>query len=344
MTARVHANTLFVTAEGAALRARNFTLQVVIDRKVGVQAPLHHLHSVAVFGSASVTSAALARCVQAGISVTFLRPNGRLQARVDAPLSGNVLLRRGQFRLADDERASLAIARSCAAGKLNNARNLLLHTARDAPEGSLARAYLRERAELVRARILGVSGAETADELRGQEGLGTRAYFSAFTHLIRAAAFRMEARTRRPPRDPLNAMLSFGYALLTNDCVAALTVAGLDPSVGFFHRDRPGRPGLALDLMEEFRPLLADRAVLALVNRRQISPDDFEYPEGGGVLLSAAGRKAVIEGYHARRSEEATHPLLGERARLGEFPFIQARLLARHIRGELPVYPPVVMR
>jgi CRISPR-associated protein Cas1 len=335
---------LFVTAEGALLRARNFTLQVVVEGKVAVQVPLHHLHSVALFGSASVTSAALARCVEAGISVTFLNGTGRLQARIDAPLSGNVLLRREQYRMADNERWSLGVARSFVAGKLNNQRNLLLHAARDAPEGSEARTFLRESADLVRVRILGAASARTADELRGQEGLGTRAYFSAFTHLIRAAAFSMRARTRRPPRDPLNAMLSFAYALLTNDCVAALTVAGLDPSVGFFHRDRPGRPGLALDLMEEFRPLVADRAVLALVNRRQVAEDDFEHTDGGAVMLSAAGRKAVIEGYHARRSEEALHPLLGERSTLGEFMFIQARLLARHVRNELPAYPPVVLR
>ena len=344
MSGRVRANTLFVTADGAVLRARNLTLQVVVEGRVAVQVPLHHLHSVALFGTALVTSAALARCAEAGISVTFLNGHGRLQARVDAPLSGNVLLRREQYRLADNDRWCLAVARSFVAGKLNNERNLLLHAARDAAEGSLARSYLRETAEMVRVRILGAGSAQNADELSGQEGLGTRAYFSAFTHIIRAAAFRMRARTRRPPRDPLNAMLSFAYALVTNDCVAALTAAGLDPSVGFLHRDRPGRPGLALDLMEEFRPLLADRAVLALVNRRQVSEDDFERTEGGGVLLSASGRKAVIEGYHARRSEEAVHPLLGERSPLGEFPFIQARLLARHVRGDLPAYPPVVLR
>jgi CRISP-associated protein Cas1 len=284
------------------------------------------------------------RCIEAGIAITFLDARGRLIARVDAPMSGNVLLRREQFRLADNGHACLGISRSIVAGKLNNARNFLLHVGRDASPDSVEREFLRDASERIRTRILGAASAQTGDELRGHEGLGARAYFGAFTHLIRAAAFKMEARNRRPPRDPLNAMLSFSYALLTNDCVAALTAAGLDPSVGFFHRDRPGRPGLALDLMEEFRPLIADRAVLALVNRRQVTPGDFEYREGGGVLLTAEGRKAVIEGYHARRSEEIMHPLLRERARLGEFPFIQARLLARHIRGDLPAYPPAVLR
>ncbi|MCC6381680.1 MAG: type I-C CRISPR-associated endonuclease Cas1 [Dehalococcoidia bacterium] len=344
MSGHVRGNTLFATSEGALLRTRNFSLQLVVDGRVAVQVPLHHLHSVAVFGNATVTSAALARCAEAGISVTFLDAGGRLRARVDAPQGGNVLLRREQYRLADDEKRALAAARSFAVGKLNNQRNLLLHAARDAAEGSRTRAFLRQTAELVRARILGAAAAETADELRGQEGIGTRVYFNAFTHLVHAAAFQMQARTRRPPRDPLNAMLSFTYALLTNDCVAALTTSGLDPAVGFFHRDRPGRPGLALDLMEEFRPVLADRTVLALVNRHQIDDADFEHTEGGGVLLSAGGRRILIEGYHGRRLEEATHPLLGERATLGEFPFLQARLLARHVRGELPTYPPVVLR
>jgi CRISPR-associated protein Cas1 len=344
VNAQVHANTLFVTSEGAHLRVRNGVLQVLAQERVQVHVPLHHLQAVALFGSATVSSEALRLCTEAGVAVTFLEPNGRLRARVDAPNSGNVLLRRQQFRIADDRAASLAIARSFVAGKLNNARNILLHTARDAPEGSLARAFLREAAEDVRIRILGAASSETADELRGQEGLGTRAYFRAFRHIIRAAAFQMEARTRRPPRDPLNAMLSFSYALLLNDCVAALTTAGLDPSVGFFHRDRPGRPGLALDLMEEFRPVIADRAVLALINRRQVGEDDFEEAPGGGVLLTREGRKAVIEGFHARRQEELIHPLLRQRARLGEFPFIQARLLARTIRGDLPAYPPAVVR
>lgn len=342
--ASVHANTLFVTTEGAYLRMRNYTVQVVVDGRVAMQAPLHHLQAVALFGRSSVSTSALSALTEAGIAVTFLDTRGRLIARVDAPASGNVHLRRQQFRLADDGGASLAISRSIVAGKLNNARNLLLHVRRDAAEGSLAREFLGGAADRIRTRILGAASAETADELRGQEGLGARDYFSAFTHLVRAAAFKMEARNRRPPRDPLSTMLSFAYALLTNDCVAALTAAGLDPSVGFFHRDRPGRPGLALDLMEEFRPLIADRAVLALVNWRQVTPDDFETREGGGVLLTALGRKAVIEGYHARRTEEATHPLLREKARIGEFPFIQARLLARHIRGDLPAYPPAVLR
>lgn len=344
MTAEVRANTLFVTTEGTYLRAKALSLQVVVEGKVRATVPFHHLHAIALLGNASISTAVLQRCAEAGISVTFLTPGGRLVARVDGPVSGNVMLRRQQYRMADSERASCAVARSIAAGKLGNARAILMHAAREQPGLSTSRPTLKAAADRVRASILAVVSCQTMDEVRGQEGIGARAYFGAFRELIRQPELRMGARTRRPPRDPLNAMLSFTYALLTNDCISALTTAGLDPAVGFFHRDRPGRQGLALDLMEEFRPTLADRAVLALVNRRQIGPEHFEWKEGGSVQLTAEGRRVVIEGYHARSGEEARHPLLGVKARLGEFIFIQARLLARHIRGELPAYPPHLLR
>lgn len=344
MTAEVRANTLFVTTERAYLRSRGLSLEVVVAGRPKAAVPLHNLHAVTLFGPTSVSSEVLRRCVEAGVSVTFLSASGRLVARVDAPASGNVLLRRRQFRLADDPAASLGIGKSVVAAKLANARYILMHTARDRPEWSPERTRLTAAADRVRTRILGAASSSTADELRGQEGIGARVYFGAFRQLIRQPGLRMHARTRRPPRDPLNAALSFAYALLLNDCISALTVAGLDPAVGFFHRDRPGRPGLALDLMEEFRPTLADRTVLALVNRRQLTPEHFDWQDGGGVLLTAEGRKVLIEGYHSRGSEEVRHSLLGDRARLSEFPFIQARLLARHVRGELPAYPAHLLR
>lgn len=342
MSADVFANTLFVTAEGAHLRVRNEVLEVRADRALLARIPLHHLASVAVFGSATITSDAVRLCHDAGVSVTFLDTNGRLKARIDAPLSGNVLLRRQQYRIADDPEASLAIAKHYILGKLGNCRQLLLRAARDTNDQEAE--PLRAAAAAIRAHILAIGAAETPDQLRGQEGRATRIYFSLFNHLVRRPAFRMTARTRRPPRDPLNAALSFAYALLTNDCVAALVAAGLDPDVGFLHRDRPGRPGLALDLAEEFRSLIADRAVLSIINRGQLTAQHFEVAEGGGVSLTAEGRKLLIESYHARRREEAVHPLIQQRAPIGYFPFIQARLLARHLRGELPAYPPVVLR
>ena len=344
MTAEVRANTLFVATEGSHLRMRQLSLQVVTDGKVRLAVPLHHLHAIAMFGRASVTTAVLERCVEAEISVTFLNPTGKLIARVDAPASGNVLLRRSQFRLADDEARTLEIARSVVVGKLNNCRALLMHASRDSDEASARRNSLRAAGDRVREAILGAVAATTLDQLRGHEGIGARVYFGAFAHLLRPGGMNMPARNRRPPRDPVNAMLSFVYALLLNDCISALTAAGLDPAVGFLHADRPGRPGLALDLMEEFRPLLGDRTVLAMINRGQVTTDDFVVGDGRSVMLTPKGRKAVIAAYHQRSGQEVKHPLLGQSALLSQFPFIQARLLARHIRGELSVYPPCVLR
>ena len=344
MTAEIRANTLFVTAEGAYLRTRGMSLQVVVDGTTRIAVPLHHLHAVAMMGRSTVSTAVLERCVDAGISVTFLSPTGRLLARVDAPASGNVLLRREQFRAAEDPARAIEIARTVVAGKLNNCRAILMHASREDGIEGVRRLELRTASARVREAIAGAARATTPDELRGQEGIGTRSYFGAFKQLVRVSDMRMAGRNRRPPRDPVNAMLSFLYALLLNDCISALTTAGLDPAVGFLHTDRPGRPGLALDLMEEFRPILADRTALALLNRRQITTEDFEYQEGGGVTLTTAARRTVISAYHDRCSEEVKHPLLSERARLAQFPFIQARLMARHLRGELAAYPPCVLR
>jgi CRISPR-associated protein Cas1 len=344
MTTEVRANTLFVTAEGAYLRMRELSLQVVVEGKVRISVPLHHLHAVAMMGRASVSTAVLERCVDSGISVTFLTPTGKLVARVDAPVSGNVLLRRSQFRLADDPEKSLEIARSFVAGKLNNCRSVLMHASRDDAEASVRRLELRTASARVHRAILGAGAATTMDGLRGQEGIGSRSYFGAFSLLVRQGQMRMPGRNRRPPRDPINAMLSFVYALLLNDCISALTAAGLDPAVGYLHSDRPGRPGLALDLMEEFRPLLADRTVLAIINRKQVTAEDFVRGEGGSVMLTPEGRRAVIAGYHDRCGQEVKHPLLEQSALLSQFPFIQARLLARHIRGDLAAYPPCVLR
>jgi len=344
MTAEVRANTLFVTAEGAYLRTRGMSLQVIVDGTARIAVPLHHLHAVAILGRSTVSTAVLERCAEAGISVTFLSPTGKLLARIDAPVSGNVLLRREQFRAAEDPARALEIARTVVAGKLNNCRAILMHASRDDGIEGARRLSLRTASARIREAIAGAARAATLDELRGQEGIGTRSYFGAFKQLIRVSAMRMEGRNRRPPRDPVNAMLSFLYALLLNDCISALATAGLDPAVGFLHANRPGRPGLALDLMEEFRPVLADRTALAAINRRQITVDDFEHQEGGSVMLTASARRTLISVYHDRCNEEVKHPLLSERARLAQFPFIQARLMARHLRGELAAYPPCVLR
>jgi CRISPR-associated protein Cas1 len=277
------------------------------------------------------------------VAVNFLTESGRLLARVDAPSSGNVLLRRGQFRKADDATARAAVARCVVAGKLHNCRNLLLRAGRETDQAIDESALARAAGHL--ANVIPVLEADTdEDTIRGREGDAAREYFGAFGAMVRTnrAEFTPAGRTRRPPLDRMNSLLSFLYGLLTHDCVSACAAAGLDPSVGFLHVDRPGRPGLALDLMEEFRPLLADRLALALVNRQQVRPGGFEVRDGGGVMMDDSTRKAVLKAYQQRKREEMTHPYLNVKVPVGRLPFLQARVLARHLRGDLPCYVPCI--
>jgi CRISPR-associated protein Cas1 len=268
-----------------------------------------------------------------------------LVARVDAPGSGNVLLRREQHRQADQPAVCAKLAKQFVAGKVRNARQVIQRAAR---ESDVAEDTARLDAASHRlARALGaLEPATDCDVIRGHEGDAARAYFEVFSAMVRQGreTFAMEQRNRRPPLDPVNALLSFVYALLLHDCVAALTAVGLDPSVGFLHEDRPGRPSLALDLMEEFRPLVADRLVLSLINRKQVEAGGFVKRDGGAVEMSDATRRAVIEAYQARKQEEVTHPALEQTVRVAELPFLQARLLARCLRGDLPAYPPCVLK
>jgi CRISPR-associated protein Cas1 len=307
--------------------------------------PIHQLDGVAVFGNVYVTPGAMRLCAEHGVAVSFLSMSGRLLSRVDAPGSGNVLVRREQFRWADRPDRRADVARAIVAGKLHNARNLLLRAAREnASEDD--QHHLHFAANRLGDTIPALANLTDVDVIRGHEGDAARVYFEAFTHMIRQNrdAFRLTERSRRPPRDSINALISFVYSLLLSDCTAALTAAGLDPSVGFLHVDRPGRPGLALDLMEEFRPLLADRLVLALVNRQQVQPGNFQRDEGGAVRLDETGRRAVLTAYQQRKRELVTHPLLDQKAPVGRLPFLQARLLARHIRGDAPAYVPCILK
>jgi CRISPR-associated protein Cas1 len=320
-------------------------VRVEVEHETRLTVPIHHLESVGIFGNVMVSPGAMRLCAENGVAVTFLTVNGRLLARVDSPQSGNVLLRREQYRKADDPSAALAIARNCIAGKLQNTRTLLQRAARECDTDE-DRAGLDVAAASVAHGIDSLPAADSLDSIRGIEGAAAGAYFEAFNLMIRQQreAFRMNGRSRRPPLDEVNAMLSFCYALLLHDCSAALTAAGLDPSVGFLHTDRPGRPGLALDLMEEFRPLIADRLVLALINRRQVAPSDFVKRTGGAVEMSPDARKTLVGAYQQRKQEQVKHPLLDITATFGRHPFLQARLLARTIRGELEAYPPLVLK
>lgn len=338
-------NTLYLTTEGSYLRLDHDTLRVEVEKETKLQVPIHHLGGIVCFGDVLVSPAALARCAQDGRFVVFLDRNGRFQARVEGPVSGNVLLRCAQHTAMNDPEKTLAIARHLVGGKIQNSRQIVLRAARetDQPEDGDA---LRHTADSL-ANVLGrVPLAEDLEQLRGLEGEAARKYFATFDRMVREvrASFALNGRNRRPPTDPVNALLSFLYALLMNDCVAALEGVGLDPQMGFLHALRPGRAALALDLMEELRSLFADRLALTLINRKQVAPDQFHARPGGAVHLEEAARKEVIVAYQKRKQEEITHPVLDQKMPLGLVPHVQARLLARVLRGDLDAYPPFLYR
>jgi CRISPR-associated protein Cas1 len=336
-------NTLYVLTQGAYLARDGETVAVRVEGDTKLRVPVHTLNSVVCFGAVSCSSPAMALCSSSGVSLAFLTEYGRFLARVSGPVSGNVLLRRTQYRWADDEERTAGVARAVVIGKIANCRTVLLRGAREGSEnaGELE-AATRHLASLLR----NLESATSLDSIRGIEGDAARAYFGVFDHLIVANkdAFYFRQRSRRPPLDNMNALLSFLYTLLTHDVASALEAVGLDPAVGFLHRDRPGRPSLALDLVEELRPVLGDRLALSLVNRRQVQASDFQSLEGGGVWLTDEGRKTVLTTYQKRKQEEVLHPFLEERAPFGLVAHLQATLLARHVRGDLDGYPPFLWK
>lgn len=341
-------NTLYVTTDGAWLRKDGANIVMEVEKEIRARLPVHMLESLVCFGRVLASPSLLGYCAEQGISVSFLTPNGRFLARVEGPVSGNVLLRREQYRRTDDPARCAPIVRNILIGKLHNQRAVLGRALRDhsdklAADDEAALAQAHKRIE----RITDKLQTETSvDVLRGLEGEAAQSYFGVFDHLIRVSspALRFGGRSRRPPRDAVNALLSFLYTLVTHDCRSALESVGLDPAVGFLHRDRPGRPSLALDLLEEFRPLLADRLALSLLNLRQINERDFQVLDNGAVLLREDSRKVVLTAYQERKREELRHAFLEEKAPIGLFPFLQAQLLARHLRGDLDAYPPFLWK
>jgi CRISPR-associated protein Cas1 len=316
-----------------------------VEQETRLRVPLHHLQAVVCFGHVGVSLPLMHRLADDAIALVMLDANGRFKARLEGAVSGNVLLRLAQHKAAGEAAPALDIARSLVAGKLRNQRQVLLRGAREAKAQGDADALSRAALNLA-ASLRAVPGAATLDALRGVEGEAARGYFEALNRLVRAdlrATFAMNGRSRRPPRDRMNALLSFFYSMLMNDCRSACEAAGLDPQIGFLHAVRPGRAALALDLMEEFRPL-ADRLALTLVNRGQVAQADFVEREGGAVLLEGDARKAVVAAYQERKQEAVTHPLLAENVPLGLLPLVQARLLARRVRGEAPAYVPFAIR
>jgi len=335
-------NTVYVTTPGANLRKDGENLVAEIDGAERARVPFHMLASVVLFGAITMTPALIATCATAGITLVLLDRTGRFQARVEGPVTGNVLLRRAQYCASD---APHEIVRSLVTGKIANQRSVIMRALRDygdelaVDQRSALQAACGRLARILRWAELTANNAES---LRGAEGEAANHYFAVFDNLIRSpdTELRFCGRSRRPPLDPVNALLSLLYTLLVHDCRSAAESVGLDPAVGFLHRDRPGRPSLALDLMEELRPVLADRLALSLINRRQLSARDFERHDGGAVLLTDAGRQTVLTAWQERKKDTRMHPFLGESVPLGLVPHLQAQLLARHLRGDLDGYPP----
>jgi len=337
-------NTLFVTLDGAWLHKERETLVVKQEGVQRLQVPLLHLASVACFGRVGCSPELMAALSEAGIHVAFFSSYGKLLARVEGMPGGNVLLRREQYRAADDLVRTVELARAMVVGKVANARSFLLHARRDATEAH--KDALAEVCEQLALHLRALSRATSANEVRGLEGMAARDYFSVFPLLVKRheEAFRFNGRSRRPPLDRINALLSFGYALLLQDCAAALAGVGLDPAVGFLHEERPGRLSLALDLMEEFRAPLVDRFVLSLVNRSQLSPEDFREEPNGAWRLTDAGRKTFLVAWQENKRGELRHEFLEQNAPWSRMPHLQALLLARTLRKDLEVYPPFSLR
>ncbi len=338
-------NTLFVTSEDVYLSLDGEN--VVASRKGEEVAryPLHTLQGIISFSYSGASTGLMGACVRRNIGLTFCTPRGRFLARAVGASSGNVLLRRMQYRVADDPAQSCQVAKMMILGKVYNARWSVERTRRDHGLRIDDGVFSAVSAQL-QGLLPQILAAEGAEELRGLEGAGATAYFRVLDGMILQGkeTFYFHGRSRRPPLDAFNALLSFVYSLLAHDCASALESVGLDAYVGFLHRDRPGRESLALDLMEELRPCLADRFCLSLVNNRVIKAADFEFGESGAGLLTAAGRRTLLQKWQERKRETLTHPFLEEKLPWGLVPYVQSLLLARYLRGDLEEYPPFLWK
>lgn len=345
---RRHLNTIYVTTENAWLRKDGANVVVEVEGAERGRVPMHMLEGIVCFGRPGASPALMAACAESGIALSFLSPHGRFLARVEGQRTGNVLLRRAQYRAADDPARAVPVVRGIVTAKAANQRTVLRRALRD--HGDRMADAVRATIEAADLRLSHIArrAAQSDDvaTLRGHEGDAAGLYFSAFDAMIQRDrdAFAFRGRSRRPPLDRINALLSFLYAMLGHDCRSALESAGFDPQVGLLHADRPGRASLALDLMEELRPVLADRLALTLVNRGQVKPGDFRTDEGGAVSLTDDGRKAVLVAWQERKKRALRHPFLGETLPMGLVAHVQAQLLSRHLRGDLDGYPPFVWK
>ncbi len=340
-----HLNTLYITTEGSYLHKDHDTVVVKVENEKKAQIPLLHLGAVCCFGRVLVSPELMGALAQANIHLTFFTPTGRFLARVEGLPGGNVLLRRQQHRAADNQARSLSIATAMVIGKVANTRQFLLHARRDAPTDE-RRAEIGNACDRLAIHLRQLPNAESIESVRGFEGIAAKDYFAAFGALIKRpeAEFAFNGRNRRPPLDRINALLSFGYAMLMQDCTSAAAGVGLDPAVGFLHEDRPGRLCLALDLMEELRVPVVDRLMLSLVNRGQLAINDFIEEPAGGIRLTDGARKTVVTAYQAAKVTDVRHEFLDQTIAWSRVPHIQAQLLARALRGDIDAYPPFSIR
>lgn len=345
---RRHLNTIYITTENAWLRKDGANVVIEVEGDERGRVPLHMIEGIVCFGRPGASPALMAACAEASISLSFLTPQGRFLARVEGPRTGNVLLRRTQYRAADDPAHCIPVICGIVTAKAANQRTVLRRALRDHGEGMATDARTALQAADRRLSYIIRRAARTEDiaTLRGHEGDAAKLYFSVFDAMIQRnrEVFAFKGRSRRPPLDPINALLSFLYAMLGHDCRSALEGVGFDPQVGLLHADRPGRASLALDLMEEFRPVLADRLALTMINRGQLKSSDFRTDDGGTVSLTDDGRKAVLIAWQERKKRDLRHPFLGETMPLGLVPHVQALLLSRHLRGDLDGYPPFIWK
>ncbi len=344
-----HLNTLFITSDKAFVRKERETFVVEVTDEEGnsnkaFQAPIHSIENIVCFGFKALTPQLMAFCAENNVGISYLTEQGKFLARVYGAQKGNVLLRKAQYAISENEFESLKIARNIIAAKVSNYRHILQRHQRNHPDNSSDQ--INQAIETLGHRIRNIQQTQTLDELRGYEGECAKQYFSVLSDLITAQQedFKFEQRSKRPPLDPANALLSFLYAILANDVRSALETVGLDPQVGFLHQIRSGRPSLALDIMEEFRSYLGDRIMLNLINLKQVSKKDFEIRESGEVRMSDSARKELLTAYQKRKQEEITHPFLGEKMTIGLLPHIQAQLLSRYIRGDIETYPPFYLK
>ncbi len=340
-----HLNTLFVTTQGAYLAKEGETAVVKVEREVRLRVPIHTIGGIVCFGQVSISPFLMGFCAERDVAISFLSQHGRFLARVQGPVSGNVLLRREQYRKADDLGTSAEMAKAVLTGKIANCRTVLRRALRDHGDKPDAD-KIQQASKRLAASLKSLAREKTLDGARGIEGDAAHAYFNVFDHLITSQKkdFSFHERSRRPPLDNVNCLLSFLYTLVMHDVRSALETVGLDPAVGFLHRDRPGRPGLALDIMEEFRPFIADRMTLSLINLSQVQKKGFNKTESGAVLMDDNTRKTLLVAYQKRKQDEIMHPFINEKVTIGLLFHTQALLLARYLRGDLDGYPPFIWK